>query len=240
MGAKGAFIVTRLPKTLLLLCLLLAPPTPGSAQPIPGGVEIVGVVERVKGHVYIHRYDERRAAVPGSGLAVGDLLETMLTGRVEVRLADNSMLFLSDLSRIEIIDLETAAGREYGVLRLVSGTLRVITGFIAGIKPHAFAVDTPVATIGIRGTDFWVGPMKNEMGVVLFSGEIVVRNPRGEVSLSRPGEATSIAIRDDSGKNYEEKLGVGGVDLRSIATSPRLPSVLADDELASVLATVTF
>jgi hypothetical protein len=59
-------------------------------------------------------------------------------------------------------------------------------------------VRTPVATIGVRGTDFWTGPIDGQFGVLIMEGEVVVSNPAGEAILDAPGEGTNIAGADSA------------------------------------------
>jgi hypothetical protein len=54
-------------------------------------------------------------------------------------------------------------------------------------------VTTPVATVGIRGTDFWGGPIDDQFGVLLIEGAVSVSNAAGEQVLDTPGEGTNIA-----------------------------------------------
>ncbi len=53
---------------------------------------------------------------------------------------------------------------------------------------------TPVAIIGIRGTEFWGGPIDDQaLGVFLIEGAVSVSNAAGEQILSQPGQGTNIA-----------------------------------------------
>ena len=54
------------------------------------------------------------------------------------------------------------------------------------------AVTTPVADIGVRGTEFWGGPMDGQYGVLLLEGVVTVSNQAGSVTLSAQGQGTDI------------------------------------------------
>ena len=55
-------------------------------------------------------------------------------------------------------------------------------------------VTTSVANIGIRGTEFWSGPIDDQaLGVFLIAGTVSVSNPFGEQILSQPGQGTNIS-----------------------------------------------
>ncbi len=53
-------------------------------------------------------------------------------------------------------------------------------------------MSTPVADIGVRGTEFWGGPLDNKYGVLLLRGEVSVSNQAGSVKLAAPGQGTDI------------------------------------------------
>ena len=72
-----------------------------------------------------------------------------------------------------------------GALRFISATNKRANTQVV--------VRTPVAEIGIRGTDFWTGPIDGPFGVLLLDGAVTVSNPAGVVVLDQPGEGTNIA-----------------------------------------------
>jgi hypothetical protein len=58
------------------------------------------------------------------------------------------------------------------------------------------AVATPFATIGVRGTEFWGGPIDDQvLGVFLIEGAVSVSNAAGRQILSQRGQGTNIARR---------------------------------------------
>jgi hypothetical protein len=76
---------------------------------------------------------------------------------------------------------------------------RVATGAIARLRPRAFRVATPTATIGIRGTQFGGETDGARALVVLLepergaeAGAIVVSNAFGSVEIEEPGFGTEI------------------------------------------------
>ncbi len=57
---------------------------------------------------------------------------------------------------------------------------------------------TPFAVIGIRGTDFWSGPIDGAFGVLLLEGAVSVTNTAGTVSLTVPGQGTNLTGPDQA------------------------------------------
>jgi hypothetical protein len=78
------------------------------------------------------------------------------------------------------------------LLRTTQGAFRFVTGKIKQLKNKTITVSTPVAQLGVRGTEFWGGPIDETYGVLLLEGEITVTNQAGSVALSLPGQGTAI------------------------------------------------
>jgi hypothetical protein len=66
------------------------------------------------------------------------------------------------------------------------------------LKDKNILVSTPLATIGVRGTEFWGGPIDGQYGVFLIEGEITVTSQGGSVTLSGGGQGTDIPSPLDS------------------------------------------
>jgi len=68
------------------------------------------------------------------------------------------------------------------VSRLLQGGFRTITGLISKRHPEAYRVETPVATIGVRGTQYEVA-LAEGLDVGVLAGRVVVENPAGRIEL---------------------------------------------------------
>ncbi|MGE3474925.1 MAG: FecR domain-containing protein [Rhodospirillaceae bacterium] len=124
-----------------------------------------------------------------------DILETGPDGKLRVTFADNTQLTLGPDADVVIDDFVYAPEKKAGnaALRIAAGTARVIAGAIEDNGGReVFSITTPVATIGIRGTDFFVELEGDHLQVALFSGyEVTVTNEAG-VTVLRPGEGTDV------------------------------------------------
>jgi hypothetical protein len=103
------------------------------------------------------------------------------------------------------------------VLQATKGAFRFATGRMKELKDHKIAVSTPVADIGVRGTEFWGGPL-DKYGVLLLEGEVSVSNQAGSVVLSKPGQ---------------------GTDIPSPLNAPGAPSAWPADKVTRAIETVT-
>src|SRR5262249_41943655 len=55
----------------------------------------------------------------------------------------------------------------------------------------------PDRTVGVRGTEFWGGPLE-KYGVLLLEGEVIVSNQAGSVVPAKSGQGTDIASALDA------------------------------------------
>lgn len=120
--------------------------------------ETIGVVRNATGTATITRGEHSLPAAAGTKLHAGDTLSTGFDGSLGVIFRDNSTLSLGPGSSI-VIRSFLYAPREgkLGLLaRISSGTMAYISGLIGKLSPQSVRFDTPVATIGIRGTYFAV------------------------------------------------------------------------------------
>jgi len=131
------------------LCGLLCSAGVALGQPKP-----IGLVKSATGDAAIVREGGRVVAVPGFPLLEGDVLRTGSPGTLGVILRDDTTLSLGSGTEVQITQFvfEPAEGKLGFVLRLSRGVLGYLSGKIAKLAPEAARVETPVATLGIRGT----------------------------------------------------------------------------------------
>jgi hypothetical protein len=115
-----------------------------------------GTLKEADGTVWRGPLDEPMAS--GDGLAAGQTLRTGADGAASVLLRDGTVLTVGPDTELEIgrFDFDATTQEGHVLLRLLRGTMRVITGIVARIRPPAFEVHTPTAVVGVRGTDFIV------------------------------------------------------------------------------------
>ncbi len=86
----------------------------------------------------------------------GDTIATAPNSDVKMRFSDGGYVYLRPNSRFLIERYQNAenADEDRGFFSLLRGGLRMITGLIGKRNTENQRIKTPVATIGIRGTDF--------------------------------------------------------------------------------------
>ncbi len=90
-------------------------------------------------------------------LYAGDRIQTSNRGRLQIRFSDSSLLSLKANSQfvVQEYQFDASAPRDgKAVYRLIKGGMRTVTGLIGREEKADYRLDTPVATIGIRGTHY--------------------------------------------------------------------------------------
>lgn len=90
----------------------------------------------------------------GDKLYVGNQLQTSKNAKVIFKLIDGTQISLIENSLFKIKAFSLEKKHEKASLSLLKGGLRAITGSLNKNKTGQFNLSTPVASIGIRGTDF--------------------------------------------------------------------------------------
>jgi len=79
-----------------------------------------------------------------------------------------------------------SSSTEKNFMSLIKGGFRTVTGLISKRNPDNYQVTTPVATIGVRGTDYTVFyEKKSGLELQIISGTIAVSNAAGNILLSQ-------------------------------------------------------
>jgi hypothetical protein len=148
----------------------------------------VGAATRVQGEVRAAHAGAGRTVRTGSDLYLGDTLLTGTDARVQVRLTDGTDLTLGADGALTLDDLLVAPQGESGGLSVLAGAFRLIAPSTPGAT-----VRTPYATIGIRGTEFWGGPLDGVIDVVALEGTVDVTTAGGMVVLTA-GQGTVVPV----------------------------------------------
>ncbi len=85
----------------------------------------------------------------------GDVINTGPGAKVRIVFTDSSVIFLRPLSRLVIDEYRHTGDPQHdrSNFTLMRGGFRAVTGTIGRANTDSYRIDTPVATIGIRGTD---------------------------------------------------------------------------------------
>ena len=176
------------------------------------------VTEQINTPPSIQRANKTLAGAKGTGVEMNDSIKTQ-AGKVGITFEDDTKVQVNENSRLVIDDFvydpKTKAGKLGAKIAL--GTVRYASGQIAKNSPQNVALNTPTATISVRGTDFTASV--DELGqstVILLpscptdrktrtvkdievnckTGEITVETDAGIVVLNQPFQATKVQSRN--------------------------------------------
>ena len=150
--------------------------------------ETIGTVSRIQGEASGTRGGATRALGLNSSVIPNEFVSTGAAARLEVTFKDNTRLTLGENAKLTLDKyvFNPAAGRGTIRFRLV-GAFRFFRQ-VSKLARSDVSVTTPVATIGIRGTEFWGGPIDDQsLGVFLIEGAVRVSNAAGaQMRPARP------------------------------------------------------
>ncbi len=144
---KKTFIV------LLACCVVLS-----LFLPLAVASESIGFIKSVSGTVFLENGDTEVKATKNMKIVEGDRIVTTGKSGVGVIFKDDTALSLGPKSEIEIkhFQFEPFENKLSFVTELFHGTFSFISGQIVKLAPDKVEIQTPNATLGVRGTKFLV------------------------------------------------------------------------------------
>ena len=176
-----------LKRLIIIVAALLCGFASGQSGAQSARPQAIGTVSRIQGEAIGVNGSATRPLGLNSSVFLNDVVSTGATARLEVTFTDNTRLTLDTY-----VFNPTAS---QGVLKFgLVGAFRFVSGQVTKLARSDVSVTTPVANVGIRGTEFWGGPIDDQaLGVFLIEGSVRVSNAAGERILSQRGQGTNIA-----------------------------------------------
>ena len=159
------------------------------------GQEAIGTVSRIQGEASGVLGGATRALGLNASVFLNEVVSIGAKARLEVTFKDNTRLTLGEKTNLTLDKFVfNPAARRGRIGFRVSGAFRFLSGQVSKLARSDVSVTTPFATIGVRGTEFWGGPIDDQaLGVFLIEGAVRVSNAVGAQNLNRPGQGTNIA-----------------------------------------------
>lgn len=160
---------------IVILCvtwLACWQPSYAADPPLPTPV---GRVVWVKGNLNaVMENKEKRLLQKTSVIYLHDTLITDPMSQAQIVFTDNTLMTFREnttfiVSQYEYKKSKTQSAGKF-IMNLIEGGFRTLTGLIAKQNPSDYQVNTPVATIGVRGTDYAVYVHNGELYVGYYSG----------------------------------------------------------------------
>ncbi len=139
--------------------------------------QAIGTVTFLTGDAQLQRAGSTSALAKGQTLNVGDRIITGPSGHVHARMVDQGFIAVRPSARLHIqsytyAPLDPQANR-VGLL-LESGVTRTISGKAGEAARENYRFNTPVAAIGLRGTDYVVQALPDATRVSVLKGAVTL------------------------------------------------------------------
>ncbi len=157
----------------------------------------------------------------GSEIYVGDRVFTGVNGFIRLNMVDNAKIDLRCNSEMLIEDYQLLRGGNRSVIHLIKGSVKKITGTIGKMADDIYEMHTPLATVGVRGTEYAIRVLQQhgcDGSLDVNSKGLFVKVNRGAIDVKtkkekrevKQGEAAHLA--DDKSKIISIKIQDGVFD----------------------------
>ncbi len=204
--------------------------------------EPIGNVQKLSGEVFAIRVDGTRVKLElGDQVFQGDILESGPEGAVGILLADETTFSMGNNGRMVLDEMIYDPQTQQGSVSMsvLQGVFTFVSGQVAKTDPDAMTLDTPVATIGIRGTQIGLEiPDGENLNVVLmeeadgFVGEVYVINDGGVRVMNGAFDFTTVRSFDQQPAEVVT-IDTGDVVQRYASPLSHLPTTNSSGEATS-------
>lgn len=152
-----------------------------------------------------------RAVAEGMTVQEGEMLSTAGDGFIYVKTIDNGLFILRPNTRARIVSYHVDAKNPANTrikLELLSGVARSKSGDAVKLARQNFRFNTPVAAIGVRGTDFTVFTDNDISRVAVISGGVIVSGFVGACAPEGSGPCEGSTSRELSAAQRGQLLQV--------------------------------
>ena len=143
----------------------------GQAPVVGEATLVIGVARIVNASGQVVQADK------GAAIRVGDRIETGVGGHMHLRFVDGARVSVRPVSRL-LIESYAHSGDKSALsaikFRLDEGVARSITGAWGEAARDRFRLNTPMAAIGVKGTDFIVQSTPESTLVSVYSGAVLM------------------------------------------------------------------
>lgn len=140
--------------------------------------ESIGKITHLGGVLHVTRADGKSKMLSvKSEVEEGDVLRTEANTFARIKFKDGGEMILrpGTVFKVSMYSFEadeSAKEKDGVVMNLVKGGVRSVTGLMGKRSPEKFKLETPVATIGVRGTDFQAVYCMADCGAMVPGGEV--------------------------------------------------------------------
>ena len=195
------------------------------------------ITEQVNSPPQIQRAKATLTGAKGTGVEMSDAINTR-AGKVGIVFEDQTKVQVNENSKLVIDEfVYDPKNKDAGklALNMASGTVRYASGAIAHNNPNKVAINTPTATVAVRGTDFTA--TVDELGASTFI--LLPSCPRRDMlpdEIERLCKTGRIDVVNDAGTvTLDEAFQATKVTARNIAPTRPITLHLTEDAISNIL-----
>ncbi len=182
----------------LLLLAVLMPQMAKAAE--AANLTVAGHVAFVNGQVVLAQQGKpNRSVQTGDPVYVGDHIQTLANSQLHLRMVDNAFLALRPLSQLVISAYQYDKDQPQASkirIDLEQGTSRAVSGKGGQAAKNQYRFNTPLAAIGLRGTDYTVLADAEKTRVSVAQGGVIVSPLGPDCLMSQLGPCASALSRE--------------------------------------------
>ncbi len=158
----------------------------------------VGKITEVTGHAtIIHQGGATEAIKLGAAVHQGDVIQTADKGAVNILFSDNTTFAISQNARLSVDQFTYNAHEHTGssFFSMLQGVFVYTSGLIGKEDPGQVGINTPVGSIGIRGTVVAgdIHPAGQDSHITILDGAIVVTNAGGTLEMNASFDTATLS-----------------------------------------------
>jgi len=198
---KWTAVVLRPLMSCIVAMLLLAALTPQVAKAAEAAnLTVAGHVAFVNGQVVLAQQGKpNRSVQTGDPVYVGDHIQTLANSQLHLRMVDNAFLALRPMSQLVISAYQYDKDQPQASkirIDLEQGTSRAVSGKGGQAAKNQYRFNTPLAAIGLRGTDYTVLADAEKTRVSVAQGGVIVSPLGPDCLMSQLGPCASALSRE--------------------------------------------
>jgi len=177
-----------------------------------------GKITEVVGHAtIIHAGGGQEAVKLGALVHQGDIIQTDAKGAVNILFADNTTFAISENARLAVDQFSYNASEHKGssFFSMLQGVFVYTSGLIGKEDPGSVGINTPVGSIGIRGTVVAgeIHGAGHDSHITILDGAIVVSNAGGTLEMHSSFDTATLSGYNTAPADH------GQMDATSFATN---------------------
>ena len=182
----------------VLLLAVLMPSMVKAAEAT--NLTVAGHVAFVNGQVVLAQQGKpNRSVQTGDPVYVGDHIQTLANSQLHLRMVDNAFLALRPSSQLVISAYQYDKDQPQASkirIDLEQGTSRAVSGKGGQAAKNQYRFNTPLAAIGLRGTDYTVWADAERTRVSVAQGGVIVSPLGPDCLMSQLGPCASALSRE--------------------------------------------